>query len=85
MTTGARGRTSREPREERNQAQEAMPSRPAPSPRSRWLVYVLRCSDGSLYTGMTNDLDRRLKARAAGRAARYTRSRLPVTLAYTEP
>jgi predicted GIY-YIG superfamily endonuclease len=52
--------------------------------RSRWLVYLLRCRDGSLYTGITNDLDRRLKAHAAGTASRYTRSRLPVTLAYTE-
>jgi len=54
-------------------------------PRSRWLVYLLRCRDGSLYTGITNDLPRRLAAHAAGRASRYTRSRLPVTLAYTEP
>ncbi len=55
-----------------------------PSP-SRWLVYLLRCSDGSLYTGITNDLPKRLKAHAAGKASRYTRSRLPVKLAYTEP
>lgn len=46
---------------------------------------MLRCRDGSLYTGITNDLDRRLAAHAAGRASRYTRSRLPVTLAYQEP
>ena len=59
-----------------------MPRRPS---RSRWLVYLLRCRDGSLYTGITNDLDRRLKAHAAGTASRYTRSRLPVTLAYSEP
>jgi predicted GIY-YIG superfamily endonuclease len=52
---------------------------------SRWLVYILRCSDGSLYTGITNDLPKRLKAHAAGKASRYTRSRLPVKLAYTEP
>jgi predicted GIY-YIG superfamily endonuclease len=58
-----------------------MPRRPS---RSRWLVYLLRCRDGSLYTGITNDLDRRLKAHAAGTASRYTRSRLPVTLAYAE-
>ena len=50
-----------------------------------WLVYILRCRDGSLYTGITNDLDRRLKAHAAGKASRYTRSRLPVELAYSEP
>ena len=50
-----------------------------------WLVYILRCRDGSLYTGITNDLPRRLKAHAAGKASRYTRSRLPVRLAYQEP
>jgi putative endonuclease len=61
-----------------------------PCPRSRhptprWLVYILRCSDGSLYTGITNDLPKRLKAHAAGKASKYTRSRLPVRLAYSEP
>ena len=59
-----------------------------PAPRlasSRWLVYILRCSEGSLYTGITNDLPKRLKAHAAGKASRYTRSRLPVALAYSEP
>ena len=54
-------------------------------PSSRWLVYILRCRDGSLYTGITNDLDRRLRAHAAGKASRYTRSRLPVKLAYMQP
>ena len=44
-------------------------------------VYVLRCADGSLYTGWTVDLERRLAAHAAGTASRYTRSRLPVALA----
>jgi putative endonuclease len=50
----------------------------------RWLVYLLRWSDGSLYTGITNDLPKRLKAHDAGKASRYTRSRLPVRLAYQE-
>ena len=50
-----------------------------------WLVYLLRCRDGSLYTGITNDLPKRLKTHAAGKASRYTRSRLPLKLAYTEP
>lgn len=50
-----------------------------------WFVYLLRCRDGSLYTGITNDLPKRLKAHAAGKASRYTRSRLPVKLSYTEP
>ena len=44
-------------------------------------VYVLRCSDDSLYTGWTVDLERRLAAHQAGSASRYTRSRRPVTLA----
>jgi putative endonuclease len=43
-------------------------------------VYVLRCADGSLYTGWTVDLDRRVAAHATGRGSRYTRSRLPVEL-----
>jgi len=50
-----------------------------------WTVYILACHDGSLYTGITNDLDRRLAAHTAGAASRYTRSRLPVRLAYREP
>lgn len=49
-----------------------------------WTVYILRCGDGTLYTGCTNDLPRRLKAHQSGRGARYTRSRLPVALAYLE-
>jgi len=44
-------------------------------------VYILRCADGSLYTGWTSDLERRLAAHAAGRASRYTASRRPVELA----
>lgn len=50
-----------------------------------WLVYLLSCRDGSLYTGITNNLPKRLATHAAGKASRYTRSRLPVTLTYTEP
>jgi len=45
------------------------------------VVYVLRCADGSLYTGWTIDLDRRLREHRAARASKYTRSRLPVELA----
>ena len=48
------------------------------------LVYILRCGDGTLYTGWTNDLEKRLKAHAAGKGGKYTRSRLPVELVYTE-
>ena len=48
------------------------------------VVYMLTCADGSLYTGWTNDLDKRLKTHAAGKGGKYTRARLPVRLAYTE-
>jgi putative endonuclease len=54
-------------------------------PSSRWLVYILRCRDGSLYTGITNDLEKRLQAHAAGKASKYTRSRLPVAIAHIDP
>ena len=47
-------------------------------------VYLLRCADGSLYCGWTTDLRRRLAAHAAGTASRYTRSRLPVALAWSQ-
>jgi putative endonuclease len=48
-------------------------------------VYVLRCRDGSLYTGWTNDLTKRFTRHAAGKASRYTASRLPVELAGSWP
>jgi UV DNA damage endonuclease len=51
----------------------------------RWFVYILRCADRSLYTGVTNDLERRIEQHNAGKASRYTRSRLPVVLIYREP
>ena len=50
-----------------------------------WFVYLMRCADNSLYTGITNDLPRRLDQHNAGTASRYTRSRLPVVLVYHEP
>jgi predicted GIY-YIG superfamily endonuclease len=48
-------------------------------------VYILRCADGTLYTGITKDLARRTKQHNAGTASRYTRSRRPVKLVYQEP
>lgn len=51
---------------------------------SPWCVYILRCADDTLYTGITTDLERRLQTHAAGRGARYTRARLPVELLYSE-
>ena len=50
-----------------------------------WHAYMVRCSDGTLYTGITNDLEKRIEAHNSGRdGARYTRSRRPVTLVYSE-
>ena len=49
-----------------------------------WFVYMLRCSDGSLYTGYTDDVCRRLAVHQRGKGAKYTRSRLPVEYAYWE-
>lgn len=49
-----------------------------------WFVYVLRCRDDSLYTGYTDDVRHRLKTHQSGKGAKYTRSRLPVTLVYQE-
>ena len=49
-----------------------------------WFVYLVRCSDGSLYTGITNDIERRLKCHNAGKGSRYTCLRRPVILVYQE-
>ena len=51
-----------------------------------WHVYILKCADNTLYTGITTDLERRLKEHNAGKvkASKYTRSRLPVKLVYRE-
>lgn len=47
-------------------------------------VYMLRCADGTLYTGYTDDPERRARVHNAGKGAKYTRSRLPVELVYRE-
>ena len=47
-------------------------------------TYIVECSDGSLYTGWTNDIEKRLKAHNLGQGAKYTKSRRPVRLVYTE-
>ena len=48
------------------------------------VVYVLRCADGSLYTGVAKDLEARMREHEAGRASRYTRSRLPIVLVWSQ-
>ena len=47
-------------------------------------VYILRCNDDSLYTGWTNNLEKRLKSHLSGKGAKYTKARLPVELVYYE-
>ena len=47
-----------------------------------WLFYLLRCSDGSLYCGVTNNIEKRIAKHSTGKGAKYTRSRLPVELVW---
>ena len=49
-----------------------------------WYLYILRCKDGSLYTGITTDVEKRLEAHQSGRGAKYTRGRGPLELVYRE-
>ena len=49
-----------------------------------WHLYILRCRDGSLYTGITTDVEKRFEAHQAGRGAKYTRGRGPLELVYRE-
>ena len=50
---------------------------------SKAYMYVVECADGTLYTGYTTDVERRLKTHNSGKGAKYTRARLPVCLLYT--
>lgn len=59
----------------------ALPDR---KPAVAWYVYILSCADGSLYTGVATDLERRLLEHNSGKGARYTRGRTPVVLVYSE-
>jgi putative endonuclease len=49
-----------------------------------WFVYMVECADGSLYTGIARDLEQRIATHNAGKGSRYTRSRLPVRLVWSE-
>ncbi len=50
----------------------------------RWTVYILRCKDGTLYTGITKDIERRVKQHNDGKGSKYTQSRRPVKVVYNE-
>ena len=59
--------------------------KPRPKPHGDpWFVYLLRCADGTLYSGITRDVNRRCQQHNAGIASQYTRSRLPVVVVYRE-
>lgn len=49
-----------------------------------WKLYILRCGDGSLYTGITTDVEKRLEAHRSGKGAKYTRGRGPLEIVYRE-
>ena len=49
-----------------------------------WYVYIIECNDNSLYTGITNNLSKRLEVHNSGKGAKYTKTRLPVKLVYKE-
>ena len=58
--------------------------RSSPSPTEEWFLYILQCHDGSFYTGITKDIERRVKMHNAGRASRFTQVRRPVKIIYQE-
>ena len=62
-----------------------MPNPDRPLGGSSWYVYIVRCSDESLYTGVAKDVPARIMRHNTGRGAKYTRSRQPVKLVYAEP
>ena len=51
---------------------------------SNWYLYILRCGDGTLYTGITTDVEKRLETHRTGKGAKYTRGRQPLELVYRE-
>ncbi|MCF6274690.1 MAG: GIY-YIG nuclease family protein [Robiginitomaculum sp.] len=51
---------------------------------NKWCVYIVRCADATLYTGITNGLEKRLQAHSGGTGAKYTKNRRPVELVYRE-
>lgn len=55
-----------------------------PTPQTSWFTYIVQCQDQSFYTGLTNDLQKRLQKHNSGQGSAYTRARLPVTLIYYE-
>lgn len=61
-----------------------MTNRPEAESQAKWHVYIIRCSDNSLYTGITTDIDRRFRQHAEGKGAKYFRGRMPLQVVYRE-
>ncbi len=55
-----------------------------PVPKEPWIVYILKCGDGTFYTGIAKDLEKRFRAHSKGKGAKYTRTRLPLKIMYQE-
>ncbi len=55
-----------------------------PPPKINWICYLLECADGTLYCGITNDLEKRVASHNSGEGAKYTRGRTPVRVVYSE-
>lgn len=54
------------------------------TPKDPWVLYILKCNDGTLYTGIAKDLQKRFQTHNSGKGAKYTRTRLPLELLYQE-
>ncbi|MDD2734765.1 MAG: GIY-YIG nuclease family protein [Desulfuromonadaceae bacterium] len=61
-----------------------MSNKPEAESQAKWHVYIIRCSDNSLYTGITTDIDRRFRRHAVGKGAKYFRGRTPQQVVYRE-
>jgi putative endonuclease len=83
---GTRSRFRDHPERVGHEAADSCSANPKehPSLPMNWQVYIIRCSDSSLYTGITTDLNRRLRQHAAGRGAKYFRGRRPEMVLYLE-
>lgn len=71
-------------RTKRPQRVRAVPRRKTAAKKSSWFVYVVECADHTLYTGVATDVAARVATHNAGKGAKYTRGRRPVTLRYSE-
>ena len=65
--------------------EKALPKAPGALKKGRWALYIARCADGTFYTGIAKDVDRRIEAHNTGKGAKYTATRGPISLLFQEP